>query len=64
MEQCISLIKGPWGQTQSKIKTSCSFLGLGMEVGLMPNIMKGFNTFTANVIKDFPYNYDIIIQEL
>jgi hypothetical protein len=26
--------------------------------------MKGINIFTANVIKDFPYNYDRIIQEL
>jgi hypothetical protein len=28
----------------------------------MPNIMKGINIFNANVIKDFPYNYDKIIQ--
>jgi hypothetical protein len=30
----------------------------------MPNIMKGINIFTADVIKDFPYNYDKIIQVL
>ncbi len=35
-----------------------------MEVGLAPNIMKGINIFTANVIKDFTYNYDKIIQVL
>jgi hypothetical protein len=29
-----------------------------------PNIMKGINIFTADVIKDFPYNYDKIIQVL
>jgi hypothetical protein len=26
--------------------------------------MKGINIFTADVIKDFPYNYDKIIQVL
>ncbi len=35
-----------------------------MEVGLAPNIMKGINIFTTDVIKDFPYNYDKIIQVL
>ncbi len=35
-----------------------------MEVGLAPNIMKGNNIFTANVIKDFSHNYDKIIQVL
>jgi hypothetical protein len=35
-----------------------------MEVGLAPNIMKGINIFTADVIKDFSYNYDKIIQML
>jgi hypothetical protein len=35
-----------------------------VEVGLAPNIMKGINIFTADVIKDFPYNYDKIIQVL
>ncbi len=35
-----------------------------MEVGLAPNIMKGINIFTTDVIKDFSYNYDKIIQEL
>jgi hypothetical protein len=42
------------------IQTSWSLLGLGVEVGLTPNIMKGINIFTADVIKDFSYNYDII----
>jgi hypothetical protein len=28
-----------------------------VEVGLMPSIIKGINIFTANVIKDCPYNY-------
>jgi len=32
-----------------------------VEVGLAPNIMKGINIFDANVIKNFPYNYDRII---
>jgi hypothetical protein len=36
----------------------------GVEVGLAPNIMKGINIFTPNVIKDFPYKYDKIIQVL
>jgi hypothetical protein len=31
-------------------KTSWSLLGPGVEVGLAPNIMKGINIFTANVI--------------
>jgi hypothetical protein len=35
-----------------------------MEVGLAPNIMKCINIFNANVIKDFPCNYDKIIQVL
>ncbi len=35
-----------------------------MEVGLALNIMKGINIFTADVIKDFSYNYDRIIQVL
>jgi hypothetical protein len=35
-----------------------------VEVGLVPNIMKGINIFTTDVIKDFPYNYDKIIQVL
>ncbi len=39
-------------------------MGPGVEVGLMPNIMKGINIFNANIIKDFPYNYDRIIQVL
>jgi hypothetical protein len=34
-----------------------------VEVGLAPNIMKGINIFTADVIKD-PYNYDRLIQVL
>jgi hypothetical protein len=42
-----------------------SLLGLGVEVGLVPNIIKGVNIFTADVIKDFSYNnYDRIIQML
>jgi hypothetical protein len=45
-------------------KTSWSLLGPGVEVGLEPNIMKGTNIFSANIIKDFPYNYDKIIQVL
>jgi hypothetical protein len=44
--------------------TSWSLLGPGVEVGLAPNIMKGINIFTTDVIKDFPYNYDKIIQML
>ncbi len=44
--------------------TSWSLMGPGVEVGLAPNIMKGINIFTADVIKDFPYNYDKIIQVL
>jgi hypothetical protein len=35
-----------------------------VEVGLALNIMKGINIFTADVIKDFSYNYDRIIQVL
>jgi hypothetical protein len=35
-----------------------------MEVGLVPNIMKCINIFIADVIKDFPYNYDRTIQVL
>jgi hypothetical protein len=38
-------------------QTSWSLLGPGVEVGLVPNIMKGINIFIANVIKDFSYNY-------
>ncbi len=45
-------------------ETSWSLLGLGVEVGLMPIIMKGINIFNADVIKDFSYNYDGIIQVL
>jgi hypothetical protein len=37
-------------------KTSWSFWGPGVEVGLAPNIMKGINIFTVDVIKDFSYN--------
>jgi len=37
-------------------KTSWSLLGPGVEVGLVPNIMKCINIFIANVIKDSPYN--------
>jgi len=44
--------------------TSWSLLGPGVEVGLVPNIMKCINIFIANVIKDSPYNYDKIIQVL
>ncbi len=44
--------------------TSWSILGPGMEVGLTFNIMKGINIFTTDVIKDFPYNYQRIIQVL
>jgi hypothetical protein len=32
-------------------QTNWSLLGLGVEVGLVPNIMKGINIFTAHVIK-------------
>jgi hypothetical protein len=35
-----------------------------VEIGLAPNIMKGIDIFTADVIEDFPYNYDKIIQVL
>ncbi len=37
-------------------QTSWSLLGPGVEVGLVPNIMKGINILMANVIKDFSYN--------
>jgi hypothetical protein len=30
----------------------------------MPNIMKGINIFSADVIKDWSYNYGTIIQML
>jgi hypothetical protein len=33
-----------------------------MEVGLAPNIMKCIDILSFDVIKDFPYNYDRIIQ--
>jgi hypothetical protein len=46
------------------ITTSWSLLGPRVEVGLPPNIMKGINIFTVNIIKDFSYNYDKIIQVL
>jgi len=36
----------------------------GVELGLAPNIWKGINIFTVDVIKDFPYNYDRIIPVL
>jgi hypothetical protein len=36
-----------------EFETSWSLLGPGVEVGLAPNIMKGINIFTADVIKDF-----------
>ncbi len=35
-----------------------------MEVGLTPNILKGISIFTADVIKDCPYNYGRIVQML
>ncbi len=44
--------------------TGWSLLGPGVEVGLAPNIMKGINIFTIDVIKDFSCNYDKIIQVL
>jgi hypothetical protein len=44
--------------------TSWSLLRPGVEVGLAPNIMKGINIFTIDVIKDFSCNYDKIIQVL
>jgi hypothetical protein len=43
------------------IITSWSLLGPRVEVGLTPNIMKGINIFTTNVIKDCPYNYGRIV---
>jgi hypothetical protein len=46
------------------ITTSWSLLGPRVEVGLMPNIMKGINIFSVNVIKDCSYNYGTIIQML
>jgi hypothetical protein len=30
----------------------------------MPNVMKGINIFTSDVIKDCPYNYGRIVQML
>jgi hypothetical protein len=46
-------------------QTSWALLGPGVEVGLVaPNIMKSINILMANVIKDFSYNYDRIIQVL
>ncbi len=53
-----------WSTHWSRDQTSWSLLGPGVEVGLAPNIMKGINIFTTDVIKDFPYNYDKIIQVL
>jgi hypothetical protein len=47
---------------QPQIITSWSILGLGVEIGLTFNIMKSINIFNVDVIKDFSYNYDIIIQ--
>jgi hypothetical protein len=47
-----------------KRETSCSLLGAGVEAGLAPNIMKDINILMENVIKEFSYNYDRIIQEL
>jgi hypothetical protein len=47
-----------------KTSTSWSLLGPRVEVGLVPNIMKCIHIFTADVIKDFSYNYDKIIQAL
>jgi len=44
--------------------TSWSLLGPGVEVGLAPNIMKVLIFLMANVIKNFSYNYDRIIQML
>jgi hypothetical protein len=44
--------------------TSWSLLGPGVEVGLVPNIMKVLIFLMANVIKKFSYNYDRIIQML
>jgi hypothetical protein len=49
---------------ESSHTTSWSLLGPGVEVGLAPNFMKDINIFTTDVIKDFSYNYDRIIQVL
>lgn len=35
-----------------------------MEIGLAPNIMKDINLFTADIIKDCPYNYGRIVEVL
>jgi hypothetical protein len=35
-----------------------------MEVGLAPNIMKRISISILDVIKDFSYNYDNIVQML
>jgi hypothetical protein len=55
-----------WNENPFFIKrtTSWSLLGPGVEVGLAPNIMKGINIFTVDIIKDFSYKYDRIIQVL
>ncbi len=50
--------------TTMSFATSWSLLGPGVEVGLMPNIMKVLIFLMANVIKKFSYNYDRIIQML
>jgi hypothetical protein len=52
--------------TTAKWTTSWSLLGPGVELGpSAPNIMKGINIFNeTNVVKDFSYNYDRIIQVL
>ncbi len=58
------LSKNIFTKLNSRDAISWSLLGPGMEVGLAPNIMKGINIFTTDVIKDFSYNYDRIIQML
>ncbi len=59
------LILYPKTSTQDNKQLVDPFWDLEWEVGLAPNIiMKGINIFTADIIKDFPYNYDKIIQVL
>jgi len=42
-----------------KIKTSWSFLGLGVEVGLMPNFMKGIHIFPLSIVGSFFVSYQL-----
>jgi hypothetical protein len=59
-----------WGLEIQVLRAKCSNAGLQARADCVrssrvpTSIMKGINIFTANVIKDFPYSYDKIIQVL